>query len=255
MNNDSSEGRQEAADARRKDRGSKGRSDVRFGGGGMSPSRAVSARSSPWVDGAVVYGVFLGTFLLASWIARQVPRSQAAAVTLDLVPYLVIFAFVNWRRSGGHPLFPIGSPGFLFGRASILWLLAGGIATYTAYRHGAFGPHSMAWRANNFINDPLEAPFAEEFAFRGAIMTALNATRLGKQGFFGFRLGTLVSAMAFAAMHLLALLDGMPLSYAPLFVASALLAGLVFGSLYQRTQNLWYGILIHALGNFSQVLP
>jgi len=75
----------------------------------------------------------------------------------------------------------------------------------------------------------LEAPFAEEFAFRGAILTALNATPLGKQSFLSFRLGTLVSAIAFAAMHLLALLSGMPLREAPLFVASALFAGLVFG--------------------------
>jgi membrane protease YdiL (CAAX protease family) len=143
----------------------------------------------------------------------------------------------------------------LFGRASILWILAAGIATYTAYRHGAFGPHSIAWRVDTFINDPIEAPLAEEFGFRGAILTALNMTSLGKRSFFGFRLGTLVSAVAFGAYHLVSLLAGMPITEAPLFVASALGAGLVFGYLYQRTQNLWYGIFIHALGNYSQVLP
>ena len=78
-------------------------------------------------------------------------------------PYLVIFAIVTWRRSRGHPFFPIGSPGLVFGQAPILWILAAGIATYTAYRHGTFGPHSMGWRVNTFISDPLEAPFAEEF--------------------------------------------------------------------------------------------
>jgi hypothetical protein len=77
------------------------------------------------------------------------------------------------------PLFPIGSPGLVFGRAPILWILAAGIATYTAYRYGAFGPHSMEWRVNTFISDPMEAPFAEEFGFRGVILTALNATSLG----------------------------------------------------------------------------
>jgi len=160
-----------------------------------------------------------------------------------------------WRRSRGHPFFRVGSLGTAFGRAPILWILAAGIATYTAFRHGAFGLHSIEWRVNTFVSDPLEAPFAEEFAFRGAILTALNATRLGTQSFLGLRLGTLVSAVAFSAVHRLVLLYGMPPKEVPLFVASALLAGIVFGYLYQRTQNLWYGIFIHALGNFSQLLP
>ena len=216
-------------------------------------SRQVKA--SPWVDCAVIYCVFLGVFLLAFWIFAYVPRSRSATIALEVIPYLVIFIFVTWPRSRGRPNFRIGSPGFAFGRAPVLWILAAGIATYTAFRHGTFGPHSLAGWANTFVEDPLEAPFAEEFAFRGAILTALNATLLGKQSFLGFRLGTLVSAIAFAAMHLLALLSGMPLRETPLFVASALFAGLVFGYLYQRTQNLWYGIFIHALGNFSQLLP
>ena len=216
-------------------------------------SRKVSG--SPWIDCAVVYGAFLGTFSLAFWIVRHVPRSQTAGIALDLIPYLAIFAVVTWRRSRGHPFFPIGSPGLVLGQAPILWILAAGIATYTAYRHGTFGPHSMGWRVNTFISDPLEAPFAEEFGFRGAIVTALNMTSLGKRSFLGFRLGTLVSALALSAYHLVALLGGMPMKEAPMFVASALGAGILFGYLYQRTQNLWYGLFIHALGNFSQVLP
>ena len=182
----------------------------------------------------------------------RVPRALHCARPY---PYLVILAIVTWRRSRGHPFFPIGSPGFVFGQAPILWILAAGIATYTAYRHGAFGPHSIAWRVDTFINDPIEAPLAEEFGFRGAILTALNMTSLGKRSFLGFRLGTLVSAVAFGAYHLVSLLAGMPMKEAPMFVASALGAGIVFGYLYQRTQNLWYGIFIHALGNYSQVLP
>lgn len=222
---------------------------------GKPLSREVGARPSPWKDCAVVYGAFLGTFSLAIWILRHLPRTQTTVIGFELIPYPVIFAIVIWRRSRGHPFFPIGSPGFLWGRAGILWILAAGIATYTAYRHGAFGPHSMAWRVDSFINDPIEAPLTEEFGFRGVILTSLNMTSLGKRSFLGFRLGTLVSAVAFGAYHLVALLAGMPLKEAPLFVASALGAGIVFGYLYQRTQNLWYGIFIHALGNYSQVLP
>ena len=182
---------------------------------GMRLSREVGARPSTWIDCAVVYGAFLGTFSLAFWIARHVPHSQTAGIALDLIPYLVIFAIVTWRRSRGHPFFTIGSPGLVFGQAPILWILAAGIATHTAYRHGTFGPHSMGWRVNTFISDPLEAPFAEDFGFRGAILTALNMTSLGKRSFLGFRMGTLVSALAFSAYHLVALLGGMPMKEAP----------------------------------------
>jgi membrane protease YdiL (CAAX protease family) len=109
----------------------------------------------------------------------------------------------------------------------------------------------MEWRVNTFFSDPLEAPFAEEFTFRGAILTSLNTTRLGRRSFLGLRHGTL----AFSAVHLLVLFNGMPLIEVPPFIASALVAGIVFGYFYQRTQNLWYGIFFHALGNVSRLLP
>ena len=194
------------------------------------------------------------TFSLAFWIARHVPRSQSAALrsTLSLSRDSRHRNVAALSRS---PLFPIGSPGLVFGRAPILWILAAGIATYTAYRHGTFGPHSMEWRVNTFISNPLEAPFAEEFAFGELYSRRSTATSLGSQSLLRLRLGTLVSAVAFSAAHPLALLGGMPMTEAPVFVASALLLGIVFGHLYQRTQNLWYGIFIHALGNFSQLLP
>jgi membrane protease YdiL (CAAX protease family) len=34
-------------------------------------------------------------------------------------------------------------------------------------------------------------------------------------------------------------------------VLSAFPAGLVFGYIYQRTNNLWYGIILHAVGNLA----
>jgi len=92
----------------------------------------------------------------------RVPRALALRSTLSLSRDSRHRNVAALSRS---PLFPIGSPGLVFGRAPILWILAAGIATYTAYRHGTFGPHSMEWRVNTFISNPLEAPFAEEFAF------------------------------------------------------------------------------------------
>ena len=63
----------------------------------------------------MVYGAFLGTFSLAFWIVRHVPRSQTAGIALDLIPYLVIFAIVTWRRSRGHPFFPSAALGLCSG--------------------------------------------------------------------------------------------------------------------------------------------
>ena len=66
---------------------------------GMRLSREVGARPSSWIDCAVVYGAFLGTFSLAFWIVRHVPRSETAGIALDLIPYLVIFAVTPFSPS------------------------------------------------------------------------------------------------------------------------------------------------------------
>ena len=163
----------------------------------VSLPRSVAA--SPWVDSAAVFGVFVGIFVLAIWIYPHMP-SEFIAIALEVLPYAAVFAFVMWRRSLGRPFFPVGSPAFVFWRSPVLWVLAAGIAAYTAFRLGAFGPHPPEWRVGNFVNDSIEAPIVEEFAFRGAILTALNTTRLGKLSYFGFRLGTLLSAFAFASV-------------------------------------------------------
>ncbi len=74
--------------------------------------------------------------------------------------------------------------------------VGGGNAAYTAFRLGAFDPDiPTKWRVSNFVDDVIEAPLAEEFAFRGVILASLNAKRLGTRSYFGFRLGTLLSAL------------------------------------------------------------
>ena len=74
-----------------------------------------SAAASPWVDSAVVFGMFVGTFVLAFWIYDHMP-SESVAIALKVIPYAVIFAFVVWRRYLGRPFFPIGSPALVFWR-------------------------------------------------------------------------------------------------------------------------------------------
>lgn len=73
-------------------------------------------------------------------------------------------------------------------------------------------------------------PVMEEFAFRGVLLSALK-----KHG-TGFAIIT--SAIIFALVHL---------DFSN--VIFALIAGLVFGYLYAKTQNLWVTIAIHMLNN------
>ena len=94
-------------------------------------------------------------------------------------------------------------------------------------------------------------PIVEELVFRGAIQTSLNATVLGRRTFVGLQLGTLLTAAAFSCIHVLLLFGQVSVERIAWEVASAFPAGLLFGYLYQRTQNLWFGIFVHALGNLA----
>lgn len=73
-------------------------------------------------------------------------------------------------------------------------------------------------------------PVMEEFAFRGVLMSALKK--------FGTGFAVVASALIFGLVHL-----DFP------NVIFATIAGLVFGFLYAKTENLWVTIVIHALNN------
>ena len=78
-------------------------------------------------------------------------------------------------------------------------------------------------------------PFMEEFAFRGVILSALRK--------YGIGFSIVVSGVLFGLAHL----DASS-------VVFATIAGLVFGFLYAKTNNLWLTVLIHALNNLIAVL-
>jgi len=61
----------------------------------------------------------------------------------------------------------------------------------------------------------------------------------------------LVAAAIFGLAHLALRADGVPLDATLVEVVSALALGLVAGYVYQRTGNLWYGIVLHALCNLG----
>ncbi len=129
-------------------------------------------------------------------------------------------------------------------------VLAGGVIAIAAYE-GAFGAHSFLWRASFLGGGILEAPIVEELVFRGAIQTSLNQTGLGSRWVWKLKMGTIVAAIAFGCTHFLLLVVGVPITRTLFEVLSAIPAGLLFGYCYQRTDNIWYGVYLHALGNLA----
>ena len=78
-------------------------------------------------------------------------------------------------------------------------------------------------------------PFMEEFAFRGVVLSALRK--------YGIGFSIVASALIFGMAH-------MDFST----VVFAFVAGLVFGFLYAKTNNLWLPVMIHSLNNLIAVL-
>lgn len=97
------------------------------------------------------------------------------------------------------------------------------------------GENTWASLALEFCSTAVLVPVMEEFAFRGVLFSALR-----KHG-TGF--AVVGSALVFSLVHL----DASSVLF-------AFIAGLVFGFLYARTNNLWVTIAIHGLNNGIAVL-
>jgi len=92
----------------------------------------------------------------------------------------------------------------------------------------------------------------EELLFRGLIQTALNGSMRAEVRLRGWpvRGGTVVGALIFGSFHFV------NLAYQPLAAtlqqaSAAVILGLLFGVLYDRTRNLIGASLAHGAGDFS----
>lgn len=94
-----------------------------------------------------------------------------------------------------------------------------------------------SWQAIllELLSTAVLVPVMEEFAFRGVLLSSLRK--------YGAGFAVTASALVFSLVHL---------DFAN--VIFAFVAGLVFGFLYARTNNLWLTIWIHALNNGIAVL-
>jgi membrane protease YdiL (CAAX protease family) len=89
----------------------------------------------------------------------------------------------------------------------------------------------------------------EEMLFRGLIQTGLNAS-LGVRSLWRLRWGTVIAALLFGLFHFINLAY-QPLGTTLLQVFTAIVIGLVFGLLYDRTRNLVGASLAHGVADFS----
>jgi membrane protease YdiL (CAAX protease family) len=206
-----------------------------------------------FLDASVAYAVFLGLSLFGLLLDRLCPNSRAVLFVVLLAPYPLVLSAAVALRATGHPHFPLGGVREAIVSYSVIWAgFVAAVSTWLVFS-GEFGPHSAAHRLAKFFTYSVADPLAEEFVFRGLIQTALNLTFLGKKKIAGLQQGTLVAAALFSLMHLLNLAGNSSLPATLLEVITAFPAGVLFGYIYQRTQNIWYGVFLHGLSNL--VIP
>jgi membrane protease YdiL (CAAX protease family) len=195
-------------------------------------------------EALIGYGVFCALGLAS----RFVP-----AIFILFVAYGIVFPLVwaglerDWRALG-------------FSRRNVApalaWGLASGIAwsvyTYVFFRQNR--PLPPLWGLQVAIAFPIwlmvMSPFQELF-FRGWLQPRLQ-TVLGRPAGLG------ITALAFTLWHFFPQLEGtstttLPLG-SPLGTVSIVLAGLLFGYIFQKTENILAPWLAHALGGIALVL-
>jgi membrane protease YdiL (CAAX protease family) len=208
--------------------------------------------SVPWTIfdtwlGVVLLGLIDAILLLVSLRGPKAEIVQSAGVILlelaYLLPVLLIFAWkrIPWKNLGFRKfelnVMGLGCGLLIGGYAIILLhnliLLRLGIETQgQAILQLMEMLESRVWF---FLVAVVVAPFVEEIFFRGFLF----------QGFrqkYGWMRAMLLSSAIFAAAHL----D--PASLIPTFIL-----GLVIAYLYQRSNSLWPGIILHFLVNGSSV--
>lgn len=89
----------------------------------------------------------------------------------------------------------------------------------------------------NLLTGVIIAPITEELLFRAGLYTFIGAK-------FNKNVALVVSAIIFAAAHL----------YQPIDFLSCVLAGAVFVIIYDKTGNIWYSIMAHALCNLEALV-
>lgn len=196
------------------------------------------------IGAVVVYVVFCGLGLLS----RFVP-----SMFLLFVIYGMAFPLA-WAKFTHH-WSAIGFTKQNF-RKALLWGVIAGVV-WGAYTYVVFGMDKTLppfWALQVAIAVPIwfliMSPF-QEFFFRGWLQSRL-------QSVFGKLVGLVITSLSFTLWHFFPRLEGtstttLPIS-SPIGILSTFLAGLLFGYIYQRTENIIAPWIAHALGGIALVL-
>jgi membrane protease YdiL (CAAX protease family) len=182
---------------------------------------------------------------------RRVPPAPPARYIAETATLTLVLSFLLWRYSvslrllglSGHPpvrwigdaaaclLVIIGADFFMYEK-TVRHLRTG--ATLTDLKGLAADALSANHLGLDFLLVTVISAIWEELCFRGAVFALVPPTLVWTSS------ALVVSSLLFGAQHLRNGLHGM--AYSTLF-------GLVFGTLFLITGNLWAVILAHAAGN------
>ncbi len=213
----------------------------------MTPPQQREAKNGfyrPLVEGAIGYGLFCALGLASRFLP---------ALFLLFVAYGILFPLVWAKKSGDWQALGFSRQNL---STALLWGAAAGSlwAIYTYLFFGQDGALPPLWGLQIAIAAPIwllvMSPF-QEFFFRGWLQPRLEAVA-------GSWPGLGLTAVLFTLWHFFPQLEGtatatLPLS-SPLGVVSMLLAGLLFGAIFQRTRNIVAPWLAHALGGITLVI-
>ena len=173
-----------------------------------------------------------------------------SGVLVLLATALPFVAYLAFRKDDPADYLKFEKVGFSGGLLCVLGglavtLLGNYPATFVSNFFGSFGYESASSYVGGgeslqvvLLDIAITAvlvPFMEEFAFRGVVLSALRK--------YGIGFSIVASALIFGMAH-------MDFST----VVFAFVAGLVFGFLYAKTNNLWLPVIIHSLNNLIAVL-
>lgn len=185
------------------------------------------------------------TMLGVNVAVNQLGYQWLSGVLVLLSTALPFVAYLIFRREDPSNYFKFEKVGF---STSLLCVLAGlgvillgnypamavrnffGIFGYQSPDTALGGEESLLAILVEVFVTALLVPVMEELVFRGVVLSSLRR--------YGIGFSIVGSALIFGLAHM-----------DPSSVVFATIAGLVFGFLYAKTNNLWLTILIHALNN------
>lgn len=219
----------------------------------ISDKRVVKvATPEPWKDAGINCGVYFGVMLLAVILDRLYPFKTALTIVLVSVPYLLVLAFILVRRMMQRPEFPVGTPMNAIAPYMLAWAGVFLVSVFFAYNNGLLMTLTVVGKLKHF-GTILEEPFAQELVFRAALLTSLQQTQLGELEAYGAEVCAVAGAAIFAILEVIIfLVAGFSIGDVLMTGVTSLMLGTVFGWIYLKTENVWYGVFLHMLINFGR---